>query len=287
MESAALSNVELRVQDYLTANDGVAYNRFTDFDWETLPESLARSSVTELQVSAVETAMIVEDHIPGYASEYLRFFAMEPGRTDAEAWQCRQMLHFAFRWVAEEDRHAQILELWLRHSGRRDPEQLTRLMVYEGSKIYQAPSAIPSQLFAYTTLQEKATQLYYSCLRQAVDEPVLRSALGKLSQDEARHTVFFSRLVIDALDHGNAKTVALLREALDQFKMPLADMMDNYRRKAIQMMRAANGYDYREAFEYFARLLRQVADRRTHARGTNLMDLLRFAEQLVPAPAGG
>jgi Fatty acid desaturase len=115
-----------------------------------------------------------------------------------------------------------------------------------------------------------------------VDEPVLRSALAKLSQDEARHTFFFSRLVIDALEQGNAKTLALLREALDQFKMPLADMMDNYRRKAVQMMRAANGYDYREAFEYFARLLRQVADRRTQARGTNLMDLVRFAEQLVP-----
>ena len=46
---------------------GSGYNRFTDFDWATLPESLARSQVTELQIGAVETAMLVEDHIPGYA----------------------------------------------------------------------------------------------------------------------------------------------------------------------------------------------------------------------------
>ena len=54
------------------------------------------------------------------------------------------MLHFVFRWVAEEDRHGHILELWLRNSGRRDPEKLTELMVYEGRKTYHSPHDVPA-----------------------------------------------------------------------------------------------------------------------------------------------
>src|SRR5262249_28410730 len=125
----SLIDIETHVEKYLRANDHVGYNRFADFDWATLPESVARSSLRDLHINAVETAMLVEDHIPGYGAEYTRLFSMtEPGRDDVEAWRHRQMLHFVFRWVAEEDRHAHLLELWLRHSGRRDPERLTQLM---------------------------------------------------------------------------------------------------------------------------------------------------------------
>jgi hypothetical protein len=279
----SLFAVEDHVRDYLRINDGLGYNRFTDFDWANLPASVDASKLTEVHIGAVETAMLVEDHIPQYGAEYMRLFRIHPDLSDEETWVNRQMLHFVARWVMEEDRHAHILELWLRHSGRRDAAELTRLMVYEGRKVWHSPHDIPSQLFTYTALQEKATQLYYTCLRHAVDEPVLREALAKLSQDEARHCGFFSKLVVDSIVHGNQRTMILLREALDQFAMPLSDMIENYKRKAIQMMRAASGYDYREAFEYYARLLRRVTDNRTHARGTNVQDLLEFAQQLAPA----
>jgi len=280
---ASLVSVEEHVRDYLKANDSLGYNRFTDFDWENLPASVDGSGLTDVHIGAVETAMLVEDHIPQYGSEYMRLFRIDPDLSDEDTWVNRQMLHFVSRWVMEEDRHAHILELWLRHSGRRDSAALTKLMVYEGRKQWQSPHDIPSQLFTYTALQEKATQLYYTCLRHAIDEPILREALGRLSQDEARHCGFFSKLVIDSITHGNQRTVLLLREAMEQFAMPLADMIENYKRRAIQMMRAAGGYDYREAFDYYARLLKRVSENRTQARGTNVADLLQFAQQLAPA----
>ncbi|MBI3910873.1 MAG: acyl-ACP desaturase [Armatimonadetes bacterium] len=279
---SCLQSLQCHVEDYLRAYDSLGYNRFLDFDWQALPDSLARSGITELHLAAVETAMVVEDHIPGYASEYQRLFHVEGSRTDEEAWMRRQTLHFVFRWVAEEDRHAHVLELYLRHSGRRDAAALTALMIREGQKSYRAPHEIPSQLFAYTALQEKATQLYYSCLRQAVDEPVLRQVLLRLSQDEARHCGFFSHLVLDALHDGDLGTIALLKEALHSFRMPLSDMIENYKRKAIQMMRAAGGYDYREAFDYFRRLVKRVAEARTSARGSGLIELMTLAQALAP-----
>src|SRR4051794_38873813 len=239
LESPALVRLETHVTDYLSANDDVGYNRFKDFDWASLKDSVHESGMKELHVGAVETAMLVEDHIPGYGAEYIRLFMVDEDRTDEEAWMCRQMLHFVFRWVAEEDRHAHVLELWVRNSGRRDPQALTDLMVTECKKPYVAPHDNPSQLFTYTAIQEKATQLFYSCLRQSVDEPILRAVLKKLSQDEARHCHFFSQLVLDALHDANARHVSQIKDALQQFSMPLAMMMDNYKRKAIQMRRAA------------------------------------------------
>jgi hypothetical protein len=226
--------------------------------------------------------MVVEDHIPGYASEYLRLFMVHEGQTDAEAWQSRQLLHFIFRWVAEEDRHAHCLELWLRNCGSRDAGALTALMVTEGKKQYHMPHDDPTQLFTYTALQEKATQLYYSCLRSAVDEPVLRSVLGKLAQDEARHCHFFSQFVLDALQGAGSREMVLMKEALEQFHMPLAMMMENYKRKAIQMIHAAGGYDYRDALDHFARLVKRVIEGRTTARTDTLEDLLLFVRELDP-----
>src|SRR3569833_1852588 len=202
-ESPALIRLEEHVTAYLRQNDDVGFNRFSDFGWDTLRDSVINARMTEVQVGVFDTAMLVEDHIPGYGAEYIRLFMVDESRTDEEAWTCRQMLHFVFRWVAEEDRHGHVLELWLRNSGRRDPKALTHLMVTEGKKHYVAPHDNPTQLFTYTALQEKATQLYYSCLRQSVDEPILRSVLGKLSQDEARHCHFFSLMVLDALAEGN------------------------------------------------------------------------------------
>ena len=118
---ASMAALEARVREYLEATDSTGYNRFTDFDWANLPDSISRSNLRDLHISAVETAMLVEDHIPGYASEYMRLFSMQSAADGREGWLHRQMLHFIFRWVAEEDRHGHILELWLRHSGRRDP----------------------------------------------------------------------------------------------------------------------------------------------------------------------
>jgi acyl-[acyl-carrier-protein] desaturase len=285
-ESPALIRLEEHVNAYLRANDDVGYNRFTDFEWEKLKDSVHEHQMTDLHVGAVETAMLVEDHIPGYGSEYIRLFMVHEGRTDEEALKCRQMLHFVFRWVAEEDRHAHCLELWLRNCGRRDDKTLTDLMVTECKKQYIAPHDNPTQLFTYTAVQEKATQLFYSCLRQSVDEPILRAVLAKLSQDEARHCHFFSQMVLDALEEGNTRHIAQIKDSLQHFSMPLAMMMDNYKRKAIQMMRAARGYNYLDALEHFQRLVTKVMHTRTTGRGgpgsPNLEDLLTFTQQLMP-----
>jgi hypothetical protein len=89
-------------------------------------------------------------------------------------------------------------------------------------------------------------------------------------------------MVLDALQKGDLRQIQQIRDALEHFRMPLSSMMENYKRKAIQMMRAARGYDYRDALDHFTRLVKRVQDARTNARGTNLQDLLLFAQNLQP-----
>ena len=156
------------------------------------------------------------------------------GRTDEEAWKCRQMLHFVFRWVAEEDRHAHCLELWLRHCGRRDPQALTDLMVTEGKKPYMAPHDNPTQLFTYTAVQEKATQLFYSCCgspwKSRSSAPCWEALAGRGAALPLLQPAGAGRAA-----GRQTPTVVQMKDALQQFSMPLAMMMDNYKRKAIQM----------------------------------------------------
>jgi hypothetical protein len=110
--------------------------------------------------------------------------------------------------------------------------------------------------------------------------------LAKLTQDEARHCHFFSQMVLDALQSATNRQVSEMKEILEHFSMPLSTMMDNYIRKAIQMKRAAAGYDFREALQHFQRLVKQVVNTRSTSRGgpgsANLEDLLLFVQGLQP-----
>ena len=56
-----LVRVEQHVTDYLEANDHTGYNRFRDFDWSSLRDSVHQSGLTDLHVGAVETAMLVAE----------------------------------------------------------------------------------------------------------------------------------------------------------------------------------------------------------------------------------
>lgn len=267
---------------FLTISDRVNWGRYTDFDWGKVNESTPHP-LNKTQIAAVRTALMVEDHIPGYGAEYMRLFAVDDSVGPERAWFNRQMLHFIFRWCSEEDRHAHVLELYLRETRAVQDDDLTAEMVKEGVKKYIAPHEDPVQLFTYTTLQERATQIFYQCLRDNIDEPVLGSVLTRLAQDESRHCAFFGDMVRMALERGGAKVVPLIREAMDAFKMPMANMLDGYRRQSIRMIQAAGGYDYREAFTHFGKVLRDYTKSPTYSRSHTFEDLLRAIAALAPA----
>ena len=218
--------------------------------------------------------MLVEDHIPGYSRAYHDLFALTPDLPADEIALRRQLMHFVFKWTSDEDRHAHTLENYLRATKRVDLADLDREMRAAIVQSYRAPHMDGMQMAVYTVIQEKATQVFYSRLRDACEEPVAQAVLDNLSQDEARHCGFFSDLLRIYLAAPGGVDIPRIKEAVEQFKMPLYGVLDNYRRRSIVMMRAAAGYDFRDAFGLIEVAVRRFADSRSDSRSTGLKDLL-------------
>lgn len=281
--AALLHGVRHCVERYLRRFETSGWNRYADFAYGDIRAEL----LTEPQLDSLRTAMLVEDHIPGYARAYHRMFALEEGLPQEELELRRQMLHFVFKWTSDEDRHAHTLENYLRASGRVDGEALSAEMRSAAVKPYEAPHADPMQMAVYTVIQEKATQVFYSCLRDAVEEPVLKQVLDALSRDEARHCGFFADLLRTYMADPRAGDFDRVKEAVSAFKMPLYGVLEDYKRRSITMMRSAPGYHYRDAFVLIRQALGRFADARTDSRSQSLRDLLDALDLRIVRPAAG
>src|SRR6185312_4811689 len=226
--------------------------------------SIARPErLSEVQVAAVKTVLFVEDHLPGYLSEYLRIMT-NPTQPDEQQTVSRNVLHFTFRWVGEEDRHAHVLEMYLTRLGLVKPKELQLDMLRERQAAYVFPYDQNNQLidgFIYLALQEKATHLYYRALGRDIEEPLLKSILVRMGADEASHGAFFYNLLIESF-RGDLDALSRRVSAVAQdFKMPVQNNLLNYRRQLVGMMRAAPSYRHPDVFADMMRAVDRAAQR--------------------------
>jgi hypothetical protein len=234
--------------DYLRRADKMGWSPYDLVDQESVEKIARPDRLSETQLSAVKTVLYVEDHLPGYLSEYLRNLT-DPEVPDEQYILNRNTLHFTFRWVGEEDRHAHVLEMYLKKTGLVSGPQLETEMLRERKTAYMFP--YPGQVmkgFVYLALQEKATHLYYRALAKDLDEPLLKSILTKMGADEASHGAFFYNLLIKA-HKGNLDALAKTVSAVtNDFKMPVQSNLINYRRQLLNLMKAAPSYRHPDVF---------------------------------------
>lgn len=177
-----LERLRHHIDGYNRLADDSNWNRFKSLHWNELNPSL----LTEGQKNAVVFVTYVEDHLPGYFSEYQSLFPIETDSM-ARSLHNRELFHFTVRWGLEEDRHAQALALYQYHAGiEPDRDRLEEKLILENRKSFSIGFSQPVQVFTYTLLQEKATQLYYQSLSRVVKEPVLNRLLIYLTKDEPR-----------------------------------------------------------------------------------------------------
>jgi len=204
--------------------------------------------------------LFVEDHLPGYLSEYLRIMT-DPEAPDSQQIVNRKALHYTFRWVAEEDRHAHVLEMYLTKTGLVREEDLQAEMLRERKTGYSFPYHQMAEGFVYLALQEKATHLYYRALARDVDEPLLKALLTKMGADEASHGAFFYDLLTRAY-RGDLDALARKVTAVaNDFRMPVQNNLLNYRRQLLGMMRAAPSYRHGDVFADMMRAVDRAAQR--------------------------
>ncbi len=264
-----LAKLRLHVDSYNRLADDSNWNRFKSLHWEELRPDL----LTQGQKDAVEFVTYVEDHLPGYFAEYQSLFPIE-AEDITQSLHNRELFHFTVRWGLEEDRHAQALALYQYHAGiEPDRDRLEEKLIIENRKPFSIGFSNPVQVFTYTLLQEKATQLYYQSLSRVVEEPVLNRLLIFLTKDESRHFGFFCNMVEAFIEAYGEKVLPLIEEVTLHYKMPLHNTMQDYRRRAILMAREAPGYD---------RILPQkVLMRQLRRTGERLAELARPIEESI------
>lgn len=246
--------------DYLRRADRMGWSPYDLVDTENMKALARPERLSDVQLGAVKTVLYVEDHLPGYLSEYLRIMT-DPDAPDDQQIVNRQALHYTFRWVAEEDRHAHVLEMYLTRTGLVSDADLQAEMLRERKTGYSFPYEQMEEGFIYLALQEKATHLYYRALARDLDEPLLKSILGRMGADEANHGTFFYDLLIKA-NRGNLDALARKVSAVaSDFRMPVQNNLLNYRRQLLGMMRAAPSYRHADVFADMMRAVERASKR--------------------------
>src|SRR5580698_10194486 len=235
--------------DYLRRADRMGWSPYDLVDQDQMKNLARLDRLSEGQLAAVKTVLYVEDHLPGYLSEYLKNLT-DPELPDDQYVVNRQVLHYTFRWVAEEDRHAHVLEMYLKRSGLVTQVELEADMLRERKTAYMFP--YQGQLvegFIYLALQEKATHLYYRALARDIDEPLLKAILRRMGADEASHGAFFYDLLIKCHKGDLDALCRKISAVANDFRMPVQSNLTNYRRQLLGLMKAAPSYRHGDVFQ--------------------------------------
>ena len=97
-------------------------------------------------------------------------------------------------WTAEEDRHGQVLHDYVRDTRLLKQRKLEEMQFeYLRAGFHPQWDRDPYRVFAYTTVQERATQFSHSETGKIVAEyePRLGIVLSQVAKEEARHYTFY------------------------------------------------------------------------------------------------
>ncbi len=146
-----------------------------------------RDKVDPLLLSAIKAAALVEYNAPDYVTYLSRVFAGSP-----------QTLAAIEQWGREESQHGRVLGRWAELA---DPEfKLEEAFVrfrkgytpahFAGAEESSVRGSRRGEMVARCVV-ESGTSSYYTAIRDATDEPVLKEIAGRIAADEYRHYKLF------------------------------------------------------------------------------------------------
>lgn len=180
-------------------------------------------------IIAVRSAMLVESHNPVYTEVLLRVF-----RPDHE------MTSFIIVWGYEEFKHYMGLRRYLKATGKVNLTELGRELEQTRAGEWGKREAdfTPAQSYAYTTLQEQVTGMFYLKFAENVKEPVLQGMLRLIGKDEMRHCQYYlGKAQQEQKNNPQAKDE--IDEVLLDFGMPGPTFIEGYPDYARVMNRVA------------------------------------------------
>jgi acyl-[acyl-carrier-protein] desaturase len=169
--------------------------------------------------------MVTEEALPNYAIS-LNLISRDYQGTCAKPWS-----RWMRGWTAEENRHGDLLNAYLRLTGRvnmRSVELTVHNLISDGFN----PRAYPD-LYAglvYTSFQERATKISHArvgALAAECGEENLARICKKIAGDESRHESFYTRMMAEVVQHDPVRSVMIMRDMMKRMiTMPGERMYD-------------------------------------------------------------
>lgn len=212
-------------------------------------------AITAADAYVAESAMLVESNNPDYVANLIEYFQADQDVCD-----------FVMMWAIEEWKHYYALRDYvtkLKTALEAQSEQLVH-SPDDATRIAEIAAAVdraltdditavrdnssanwgipmhytPQQVVANTTLQEFVTAEFYRHHARATKEPVLANIENLLAKDETRHEMFYEQKLQDCLA-AEPDTMPSILQALKEFGMPGAQLLDDYDRRRAAMEQAA------------------------------------------------
>jgi hypothetical protein len=146
------------------------------------------SAVEPSMLAAIKAAALVEYNAPDYVAYLKRVFGHSPPGT----------LDWIERWGAEEAQHGRALGRWaeMADPGFNLEAAFTRFRKgyrpahFINDETHSVRGSRRGEMIARCVV-ESGTSSYYSAIRDATDEPVLKEIAGRIAADEYRHYKLF------------------------------------------------------------------------------------------------
>ena len=137
-------------------------------------------------------------------------------------------------WTSEEDQHGHLLDTYLLLTENGDPTARHKLRKAVVEMGFATGLKTPLETMVYTTIQERATMVFYYNVAQACEaqDPGLAAVLRRLAKDETLHYAFY-RDAARAHIEMNPNLVELVTSVMLGFQMPGAGMPDFEGRMAV------------------------------------------------------
>jgi acyl-[acyl-carrier-protein] desaturase len=154
--------------------------------------------------------MITEEALPSY-SIALNLLANDPTGTSDAPWA-----RWLRGWTAEENRHGDLLNAYLRLTGRvnmRAIEVTIHHLLTNGFN----PNAYPDLYggLVYTAFQERATKISHANVaRLSSGDANLNRICLKIAGDESRHEAFYTRMMGQVMDQDPAGGILTFRSMM-------------------------------------------------------------------------
>ncbi|MEO8075217.1 MAG: acyl-ACP desaturase [Acidobacteriota bacterium] len=231
--------------------------------------------------------MVTEEALPSYSVALNRLVRDHEGTSPAP-WA-----RWLRGWSAEENRHGDLLNAYLRLTGRvnmRSVETTIHHLIANGFN--PQSQSDPYGLLVYTAFQERATRISHGNLGKIAGregDPHLERLCARIASDEARHEAFYTRMMGQVLERDPAGGILAFRSMLrGPIAMPGRLMQDGcepglFDRFAIvaQRARVYTMRDYASIIDHLVRIWNIPGRTVTGAAAQAQDDVCRQAERYV------